>query len=89
MIAVAGEHAPNLLRDLRAAGVPAVEIGEVLERTRPLIAIAALNSPGNRHVAPPSRCLSGVVSPAAAGARLVLSEVEGCPRDSRQDAGAT
>ena len=41
LIAVAAEHSANLLRDLRAAGVPAVEIGEVLERTRPLIAIAA------------------------------------------------
>ena len=41
LIAVAAEHSPNLLRDLKAAGVPAVEIGEVLERTRPLIAIAA------------------------------------------------
>jgi selenide, water dikinase len=40
LIAVAPEHAPNLLRDLQAAGVPAVEIGEVLERTKPLIAIA-------------------------------------------------
>ena len=39
LIAVAAEHAPNLLRDLKAAGVPAVEIGEVLERTRPLIAV--------------------------------------------------
>ncbi|MGH9547470.1 MAG: AIR synthase-related protein [Terriglobales bacterium] len=41
LIAVAAQHSPNLLRDLKAAGVPAVEIGEVLERTRPLIAIAA------------------------------------------------
>ena len=41
LIAVAAEHSPNLLRDLQAAGVPAVEIGEVLERTKPLIAIAA------------------------------------------------
>ena len=41
LIAVAAEHSPNLLRDLKAAGVPAVEIGEVLERTKPLIAIAA------------------------------------------------
>ncbi len=41
LIAVAAEHAPNLLRDLKAAGVPAVEIGEVLERTKPLIAITA------------------------------------------------
>ena len=41
LIAAAAEHSPNLLRDLQAAGVPAVEIGEVLERTRPLIAITA------------------------------------------------
>ena len=41
LIAVAAEHSPNLLRDLKAAGVTAVEIGEVLERTKPLIAIAA------------------------------------------------
>jgi selenide,water dikinase len=41
LIAVAAEHSPNLLRDLKAAGIPAVEIGEVLKRTRPLIAIAA------------------------------------------------
>jgi hypothetical protein len=30
-----------LIRDLKAAGVPAVEIGEVLPRTKPLIAITA------------------------------------------------
>jgi selenide,water dikinase len=41
LISVAAEHSPNLLRDLKAAGIPAVEVGEVLERTRPLIAIAA------------------------------------------------
>ena len=41
LIAVAAEHSPILLRDLQAAGVTAVEIGEVMERTRPLIAIAA------------------------------------------------
>jgi selenide,water dikinase len=41
LIAVAEEHSPNLLRELKAAGVAAVEIGEVLERTKPLIAIAA------------------------------------------------
>lgn len=41
LIAVAAEHAPELSRDLKAAGVPAVEIGEVQERTRPLITIAA------------------------------------------------
>jgi len=45
LIAVAAEHSPDLLRDLKAAGVPAVEIGEVVERTRPLIAIS-LNSRG-------------------------------------------
>jgi len=41
LIAVAEEHCSSLVRDLSAAGVPAVEIGEVLPRTRPLIAIAA------------------------------------------------
>lgn len=41
LIAAAAEHSPNLLRDLKAAGIPAVEVGEVLERTKPLIAIAA------------------------------------------------
>jgi selenide, water dikinase len=41
LIAVAPEQASNLLRILQAGGVPAVEIGEVLERTKPLIAIAA------------------------------------------------
>jgi selenide,water dikinase len=40
LIAVAAEHSANLIRDLHAAGVPAVEIGEVQERTRPLITIA-------------------------------------------------
>ncbi len=39
LIAVAPEHSPSLIRDLKAAGVPAVEIGEVTERTKPLIAI--------------------------------------------------
>jgi selenide,water dikinase len=40
LIAVAPKQASNLLRVLQAGGVPAVEIGEVLERTKPLIAIA-------------------------------------------------
>jgi selenide,water dikinase len=41
LIAVAPEYSTNLIRDLRAAAVPAVEIGEVLAQTRPLIAITA------------------------------------------------
>jgi selenide,water dikinase len=41
LIAVAPEHSPALIRDLKAAGVPAVEIGEVLERTKPLVTISA------------------------------------------------
>ena len=41
LIAVAPQHSQELLRLLRAGGVPAVEIGEVLERTKPLITIAA------------------------------------------------
>jgi selenide,water dikinase len=41
LIAVAAEHSPDLIGKLRAAGVPAVEIGEVLERTKPLITIVA------------------------------------------------
>ena len=40
LIAVAAEHSANLMRDLKAAGVPAVEIGEVQEKTRPLITVA-------------------------------------------------
>jgi selenide, water dikinase len=40
LIAVAEEYAANLTRDLNAAGVPAVEIGEVQERAKPLITIA-------------------------------------------------
>jgi selenide, water dikinase len=40
LIAVAAEHSANLMRDLKAAGVPAVEIGEVQERTKPLITIS-------------------------------------------------
>jgi selenide,water dikinase len=39
LIAVAGEHSESVIQDLRAAGVPAVEIGEVLPQTKPLIAI--------------------------------------------------
>ncbi len=41
LISVAPERAPELLRSLQAGGVPAVEIGEVLAKTRPLIAITA------------------------------------------------
>ncbi len=41
LIAVAPEHSPDLIRDLKAAGVPAVEIGEVLSQTKPLIAVTA------------------------------------------------
>jgi selenide,water dikinase len=40
LIAVAAEHAANLTRDLKAAGVPAIEIGEAQERTKPLITLA-------------------------------------------------
>jgi selenide,water dikinase len=41
LIAVAPEYSSDLTRDLKAAGVPAVEIGEVLERTKPLVTISA------------------------------------------------
>ena len=41
LISVASDHAPELLRNLHAGGVPAVEIGEVLAKTRPLITITA------------------------------------------------
>jgi selenide, water dikinase len=41
LISVAPEHSPELLRDLQAGGVPAVEIGEVLAKTRPLITVTA------------------------------------------------
>ncbi len=41
LVAVAPENSLALIRDLKIAGVPAVEIGEVLERTKPLIAITA------------------------------------------------
>ena len=37
--ALAAEHSPDLIRNLKAAGVVAVEIGEALPQTRPLIAI--------------------------------------------------
>jgi selenide,water dikinase len=40
LISVASEHGSELLRLLRAGGVPAVEVGEVLERTRLLITVA-------------------------------------------------
>jgi selenide, water dikinase len=39
LMAVAAEHSAELIQLLRARRVPAVEIGEVLERTRPLIAV--------------------------------------------------
>jgi selenide,water dikinase len=41
LISVAPQHAPELLRHLQAGGVPAVEIGEVLAKTKPLITITA------------------------------------------------
>jgi selenide, water dikinase len=41
LIAVAPEHSSSLMRDLKATGVPAVEVGEVLPQTRPLIAVTA------------------------------------------------
>lgn len=40
LISVAVEDAPDLTRALRAVGVPAVQIGEVLSATKPLIAVA-------------------------------------------------
>jgi len=40
LISVASEDTTELLRALNAAGVPAVEIGEVLPATKPLIAVA-------------------------------------------------
>jgi selenide, water dikinase len=40
LIAVANQDSAGLIRLLQAGGVPAVEIGEVVERTKPLIAIA-------------------------------------------------
>ncbi len=41
LIAVAPERSQELVDHLRAGGVPAVEIGEVLERTKPLIQVTA------------------------------------------------
>ena len=41
LIAVAPDSSADLIRDLKATGVPAVEIGEVLERSKPLIAVTA------------------------------------------------
>jgi selenide,water dikinase len=39
LVAVDAARSAELLRELRAAGVLAAEIGEVLPRTKPLIAI--------------------------------------------------
>ena len=41
LIAVTPEHSSSLIRGLKATGVPAVDVGEVLPQTRPLIAITA------------------------------------------------
>jgi selenide, water dikinase len=41
LIAVASEHSPDLIRSLNKAGVPAIEIGEVLAQTKPLISITS------------------------------------------------
>jgi selenide, water dikinase len=41
LIAVAAENSSDLVRSLRAAGVPAVEIGEVLPMSKPLITVTA------------------------------------------------
>ena len=40
LVSVAPDHATELTQTLNAAGVPAVEIGEVLSSTKPLIAVA-------------------------------------------------
>jgi hypothetical protein len=40
LISVASEDATELTRALVAAGVPALEIGEVLSSTKPLITVA-------------------------------------------------
>jgi selenide,water dikinase len=40
LISVAPDHATELTQALNTAGVPAVEIGEVLPSTKPLIAVA-------------------------------------------------
>jgi selenide,water dikinase len=39
LISVASEHSAQLVRSLNAAKVPAVQIGEVIARTKPLIMI--------------------------------------------------
>jgi selenide,water dikinase len=39
LISAASEDAARLMRSLNGAGVPAVEIGEVVVRTKPLIAV--------------------------------------------------
>jgi len=41
LIAVAPESSPDLIRALSGAGVPAVEIGEVLPEARPIISVTA------------------------------------------------
>jgi selenide,water dikinase len=41
LIAVAPASCADLIRNFKAAGVPAVEIGEVLEQSKPLIAVTA------------------------------------------------
>ncbi len=41
LIAVAPESSPDLIRALNGAGVPAVEIGEVLPEARPIISVTA------------------------------------------------
>ncbi len=41
LISVAAEDTPELLRNLQAGGVPAVEIGEVLPKTKRLITVTA------------------------------------------------
>jgi selenide,water dikinase len=41
LISVAGNHSVALTRALHAAGVPAVEIGQVLPRTKPLIRVTS------------------------------------------------
>jgi selenide,water dikinase len=41
LISVASEDSARLMRSLNAVGVPAVGIGEVVVRTKPLIAVQA------------------------------------------------
>jgi selenide,water dikinase len=41
LIAVSGDHAKPLIQALQQAGVSAVEIGEVIEKTKPLIAVTS------------------------------------------------